>query len=100
MDYRMTSEEEIKLEVNITNLKNKISFSLKGAIHSAFIAVILILSGFVSHNLCYTTLSYIIFGGAIILLYITYKFLYRWDWDKDVLAAIEKSDFEFFNNNK
>lgn len=100
MDHKMTPEEELELETNIANLKAKIASLLDNAIHTALIALILVLSGIVGLNLTNTTLPYVAFGGALISLCIAFRLIYKWDWYKDVLAGVEKSDFKFFTDTE
>ncbi len=100
MDYTMTPKEELELEANITNLKKKIAFFLDSATHAGLIALILILSGLVGLKQVDTTMSYDAFGGALISLGISFRLIYKWDWYKDVLAGVEKSDLQFFTDTE
>jgi len=96
--YKMTPEEKQELADNITDLETKIEFYLKMFKHSISITILLIIGGFVSLTLPYVVLPYTLFSLAVIMLYISYKVIYKWDWESDVLNGLQKSDDDFFNS--
>lgn len=99
MNYTMTPEEELELAFNIAKIKRTISLYSQGIKHSAIVTVLLIVLGFMTLNMGFEVLPYVLFITAIITAYICYKCAYNWDFKSHVLMSIEKPDFEFFINN-